>query len=315
MNYTLKQLRYFVASAEAGSITQASKTLAISQPSLSAAIAQLEATFGIQLFLRHRAQGLSLTPSGRQFLSAARRLLDHAEELVAGARGLGHALDGPLEIGCYVTLAPVFLPRLLKTFGERHPATRVNFREANVDVLLQDLASGTTELALAYDLDLAGRVETEALAGVAPYVLLAADHPLAKREAIPLEALIDEPMVLFDLPHSGDYFRSLFLTIGTEPEIRHRTASYEMVRGLVANGHGFSLLSLLPVSTRSYDGRRLVGRPLAHPVPPLPIVLARAKGARLSRRAEAFAEHARGFFAGGAPGLGRAGTRGRPRGP
>ena len=305
MSFTLKQLRYFVASAEAGSITQASRNLALSQPSLSAAIGQIEASFGVQLFLRHRAQGLSLTPSGRQFLSAARRLLDHAGELEAGARGLGQGLEGPLEVGCFVTLAPVFLPRLLKGFAARYPATQVGFREADLDVLQEDLASGATELALLYELDLSDRLERERLAAVAPYVLLGEGHPLTRRDMIPLEALLGEPMVLLDLPHSREYFRSLFLTIGAEPDVRHRSSSFEMVRALVANGHGFSLLNLQPVSARSYDGRRLVARPLAHPVPPLPIVLARARGARLTRRAEAFAEYCRGFFAAGAPGLGR----------
>ena len=61
MNYTLKQLRYFVAVAEHGRITSASQQLNISQPSISAAISQLESEFEVPLFRRHRAQGLALT--------------------------------------------------------------------------------------------------------------------------------------------------------------------------------------------------------------------------------------------------------------
>ena len=61
MRYTLKQLSYFVTAADAGSITAAARQLHISQPSISAAIAQLESQFGLELFVRHHAQGLSLT--------------------------------------------------------------------------------------------------------------------------------------------------------------------------------------------------------------------------------------------------------------
>ncbi len=297
MDFTLKQLRYFVAAAEAGSITKASREVAISQPSLSAAIAHLERSFGVQLFLRHPAQGLSLTASGRRFLSSARRLLDHAHEVAADAGGLGEAMQGPLEIGCFQTFAPLFLPRLLKDFGARHPETEVSFREGTLDVLQDQVLSGVLELALLYDLDLSDRLETETLAGLPPHVLLPEGHPLARRRVVSLEQLATEPMVLLDLPHSREYFRSLFLSVGAEPLVRHRTESVEMLRGLVANGHGYALLNLRPTTARSYDGRPIVTRPLAERLPPLPIVLGRARGARLSRRAESFAAFCRDFFA------------------
>ena len=57
MNFTLKHLRYFVAAGETGSVTKAAEAVHVSQPSISAAIAHLEAVFGLQLFIRHHAQG------------------------------------------------------------------------------------------------------------------------------------------------------------------------------------------------------------------------------------------------------------------
>src|SRR5215470_8545344 len=94
VTFTLKQLRYFVAVAETGSITEAGKRLYISQPSVSAAIAELEQRFGVDLFIRHHAQGLSLTPAGARLYKDAKNLLDQAEELRQGAVGLGQALEG-----------------------------------------------------------------------------------------------------------------------------------------------------------------------------------------------------------------------------
>ena len=297
MDFTLKQLRYFVAAAEAGGLTAASRELAVSQPSLSAAIGQLEARFGVQLFLRRKAQGLSLTPSGRFFLLSARRLLEHAEEVAAAGRGLGGELDGPLEVGCFVTLAPFFLPRLLKAVSDRQPGVEVGIREAGVDGLKRALHEGAIELALLYDLDLDDRLETEALAAVPPMALLPPDSPLAARERVSLAELAELPMIQFDLPHSREYFRSLFLAAGLDPIVRYRSASFEMVRSLVANGLGYSLLSLRPAGDRCYDGSRLVVRPLDAQVQPVPIMLARVRGARLTRRAEAFAEICRELLA------------------
>ncbi|MEO0361306.1 MAG: LysR family transcriptional regulator, partial [Pseudomonadota bacterium] len=66
IRYTLRQLEYFVAVGEAGSIAQASERVSVSSPSISAAIGALEAEFGVQLFVRQHAQGLSLTPGGRR---------------------------------------------------------------------------------------------------------------------------------------------------------------------------------------------------------------------------------------------------------
>jgi DNA-binding transcriptional LysR family regulator len=72
MRYTLRQLEYFVAAGETGSITLASEQVNISQPSVSTAISHLEKELGVQLFIRHHAQGLSLTAVGRSLLHKQR---------------------------------------------------------------------------------------------------------------------------------------------------------------------------------------------------------------------------------------------------
>ncbi len=69
MKFTLRQLTYFIAAAETGSITLASKRANISQPAISTAISHIERELDVQLFLRHHAQGLSLTPAGRALVA------------------------------------------------------------------------------------------------------------------------------------------------------------------------------------------------------------------------------------------------------
>ena len=105
-----------------------------------------------------------------------------------------------------------------------------------------------------------------------------------------LSELAREPLVLLDLPSTREYFLSRFLALGIEPIVAHRTPSYEMVRCLVANGHGYSMLNMRPAEDLTYDGKRLVCRPLKDPLVPARVVLVRLAGATLTRRAQAFAE-------------------------
>lgn len=297
IQYTLKQLSYFAAAADRGSVTEAAQRLNVSQPSVSAAIAHLERVFGAQLFLRHHARGLTLTPAGRQLFAEARGLLSHADELGSFVGSEGAPLRGELHLGYFVTFAPYYLPGLLSRFAELHPEVTVQLHEGDIEQLRRMLADGTIELALLYDLALGPELTLEPLAAHKPYALLPADHPLAKRRRVSLRALAEEPFVLLDLPHSREYFRAIFLAYGLEPRLRYATPSIEMVRGLVARGHGIGLLNIRPEGDRAYDGTALACRPLAEDCPPLRIALARPAHARATRAADALLACARSHFA------------------
>jgi DNA-binding transcriptional LysR family regulator len=109
--------------------------------------------------------------------------------------------------------------------------------------------------------------------------------------------LIEEPLVLLDLPQSRDHFLSVMRGRGLEPRIAHETTSLEMVRGLVANGFGYALMHSRPQSDRALDGQRLVYRPVKEPVPPQRLGLARLAGARPTRAVQRFSEFCRDHFA------------------
>ncbi|WP_116046054.1 LysR family transcriptional regulator [Amycolatopsis palatopharyngis] len=288
--FTIVQLRYFAAAAELRSMTAAAKQALVSQSAISTAIAQLERDLGVQLLLRRHAQGLALTEAGVRFLQELRGFLAHAGEIADVARGLGESLIGDLTVGCFQTLAPFYLPRVLTEFGRTYPAVRVSTVEGQTEELEQGLLSGTCELALLYDLDLHDALAVERITEIPPYVILPPDHPLRDAHAIRLADLTAEPMVLLDLPHSREYFRSLAMRTTVEPRIGYRTSSYEMVRALVAAGHGYAILNQRPVSDRTYDGGRVVALELLDDLPALPVVLAYVKGTRLTARAQAFAQ-------------------------
>ncbi|MDT5241130.1 MAG: hypothetical protein QOD97_3328 [Mycobacterium sp.] len=294
---TLTQLRYFVKAATYGSMTKAADELRIAQSAVSAAVSQLEHQIGTQLFIRQRARGLVLTTAGEEMLRDTRALLEHLDEVLDSASGQAGQIRGRIRIACFVTLTPFILPRLISELGSNHPDLEVEVVETQADDVRAVLRNGTAEVALTYDLGLGPGIDTEVLHIARPYVALARDHPLAASAELDLADLAAEPMVLLDLPDSRDYFEKILVDAGVKPRIHYRSASYETVRGMVARGHGFSILNQEPAHHGTYDGGEVVAVPIRGDAPGLPIVIARAHIVRVTARARAIEEAARTIFA------------------
>ena len=263
MQFTLKQLAYFVAAGEAGSILRAAENIHVSQPSISNAIAHLEDVFQIQLFIRHHAQGMSLTTGGGQIMDRAKALLRDAEELKSFAGKLSDQIFGSINVGCFIPLAPIVTPELCHGFMQSHDGVEVNVSEGNQAELLSKLKKGTIDLALTYNLQLDSDIAFIPLAELKPYVLLAADHRLAGKKSIPLTDLAEERFVFLDLPLSNTYFMSLFDSQNLKPRIYARTRHIEVQRSLVARGYGYSLGNVRPINQKSLDGNDLKYVPLS----------------------------------------------------
>ena len=288
--YTLRQLEYFVAVAESGSITGAAARVHLSQSAMSTALADLERVLEVQLLLRHHARGVTLTAAGEHLLAAARRLLAQAEELKAEAREFGQELTGAIAVGCFEVLAPYVLPELLATCAERHPGLRLDTYEVDLDTLAQEVISGRFELGLGYELAAPdARLVTSRVFTLPPYVLLPARHKLAGRSKVTLTQLAGEPLALLELPQSRDYFLGMFAAAGVEPDIRYRSSSVETLRALVGRGLAYTLLNLKPAVATSLDGHPVVSLALDGGGTPLEVVLVAAAGSRPTRRAAAVA--------------------------
>ncbi|MBT5434665.1 MAG: LysR family transcriptional regulator [Rhodospirillaceae bacterium] len=244
----------------------------------------------MQLFVRHHAQGLSLTPSGRRLHGSARDLLVHAEELAQDAEGLAEGLAGDLDLGCFVTFAPIVLPGVLRVLANEHPSIRVRPHEADLRSLQDGLRQGRFELALTYDLNLAADIEFEPVVTVPLYAAVPSDHRLAKRSSVRLAELEGEPLVLLGLPDSRDHFLSIFAEAGIEPAIAYETRSFEMVRGLVANGYGYSILHSRAPHHQALDGSALECIPLVEPHREIHMGIARLANSRSTRMGLAVAQ-------------------------
>ncbi len=287
MRFTLRQIEYFLAAAETGSITRAAEAVHISQPAISAAIAGLEAQFGVQLFIRHHAQGLSLTAEGRRLGQEARALHAQALRLEAAGVALSAEIAGEIEIGCMVTLYSLVVPELMSAFRAENPSATLHAVPGNPAELLELLRQGKLAMVMTYDLDLPGDVDFLALAPLPPFAFVRADHPLAGRTAVRLQELADEPFVLLDLPLSRDYFLFLFHQAGLTPRIAARCPQLDMVRSLVARGEGFGIANAQPRNRASLDGLPLAYLALESDLRPLTYGLALLKDGRRSLAAQA----------------------------
>ncbi len=304
MRFTLRQLEYFVAAGETGSVRMASERVKISQPSVSAAIAHLEEVFGVQLFVRHHAQGLSLTQAGERLLREARSLLAHADDISAIAGELADGLAGSIAIGFLVTLAPMLIPEVTRGFAATHDRVQMEVVEDHHAGLMEGLRHGKLSAALTYDLDVPPEVAFERLVSLPPYVLLPADHPLAQRDQLSLAELADEPYVMLDLPQSREYFLGLFMQADVTPKVVARSAHTDVLRSLVASGHGFGLANVRPRNRAALDGQPLAYVPLDSRYRPMVLGIATARAPRTPRVVTAFQAFCRETFSrDGIPGM------------
>jgi DNA-binding transcriptional LysR family regulator len=272
MNISLRLLRYVTAAADCANVTEAARRLQVSQPSVSAAIAELEQMLGITIFVRHHAKGVTLTPAGQRLIAEARLLLKHAEEFSKTAEALGDTDRGEITIGCFPTLAAMYMPSIMLDFAERHPLITLRLEEGDQGQLLQDLAQGRIEMAFSYIYGAPPGFDTKPLLTLPPVVSLPANHRLANAPDVSLTALEDEPLILFDSPFVRDYTMGVFDALGIQPNIRIKVHSFELMRGLVARGHGYALHVSVPQTSTTYDGGQIVVKQLRDKLPPAQIV-------------------------------------------
>jgi len=303
VRFTYRQLEYLVAVGDAGTIAQAAAQLNVSSPSISTAINQLEAHFGVQLFVRHHAQGLALTPGGRRVFKEAKRMLADAAALSSIADEVATRPGGPLAVGALSTLAPLLSATFRKSFEQSFPDADVSLFTGDQSTLFQQLARAEIDVAITYDMEIPQDVHFEGLIALRPCVILHPDHPMAGGDDVSLSEISGEPLVLLDLPLSRDYFLSTFRSLGITPNIADRTNDLSVARSLVANGYGYSLLNIGTGIGYAPDGQPLSIRPIREDVGHITLGLATKQVTSRSAIVQAFYDHVRSEIdANGVPG-------------
>ena len=287
---TLRQMEYFVAVAERGSIAAAAAELPISESAVSVAISELETIVGVRLLHRVRARGVTLTAAGAALLPELRSLVTRARELERSAAELGSAVAGDLTVALDPVLTPVLLPRLMSGFQTRYPAVNFRFMEGNADEAQDWLVQGLCDVVLMYDLGVRDGLIANRLFSVRPKVLVAEDFVGPEVDSISLTSLADEPMILIDISPGEAFYRAILSSAKVTPWVAHKTSSVEGVRALVARGFGWSMLLQQSRTDLSYEGRAYRELDIDEDVPDVALLAVTLTG-RLTRRTIAFCDY------------------------
>jgi DNA-binding transcriptional LysR family regulator len=288
------QLRYFLAIAQTGSFTAAAFACNVSQPSLSAQVAKLEAELGGLLFDRSH-QGARLTARGALFHSRAAEALRQLEigrlelEELAGLR------RGSVDLGCLPTTGAYLLPPLLKAFRQSYPEIQVNLREGSSPMLAQALRESKVDLVLMDEAGVGPGLEVQVLFSEPLLVALPPGHPLSTQPRIKLSQLALEPFILMK---SGHGFRKIVIDAlqnsGITPQIVYESDEIGTVQALVEAGLGISLVPRMVCKSPGPTYRELEA-----PTPSRTLLLAFREASTASPAAQALRNTALSVFANG----------------
>ena len=271
-NFTLRQLQYVIAVAEMMSFRRAAERCNVSQPSLSAQVAEMEAALSVSLFERDR-RGVLITAAGRELIARARRVLVEADDLAEAANRFIDPLAGTLRIGVIPTVGPYLLPHVVPALRNTYPRLTLIWIEDKTDALIRALKRGdlaAAVLALEADLD---DLDHHTIA-IDPFVLAVPPEHALGRGAGPVrrDQLRGERVLLLD---DGHCFRNQVLEYCSSnriEELGFRATSLPTLTQMVSSGAGVTLLPTIAVPTETHRSQLSI-RTLERPVPFRTVVL------------------------------------------
>jgi LysR family transcriptional regulator, hydrogen peroxide-inducible genes activator len=279
---TLRQLSFLLSLAQHGSFVSAAEQSLVTQPSLSAAIKELEAILGARLVERGRG-GATLTPAGEIAVRRARVIMDGVEELGEAVQGAAEPLTGPFRLGVIPTIAPFLLPSLLPKAKAAFPKLKLYLREDLTGRLVDGLRAHSLDaalIALPYE---AQGIDSITLFDEEFLYVGPSDHPLSTKAHLSTADLVGERVLLLEDGHClRDHAIGVCgLTKPGQEEVR-ATSLFTLVQ-MAASGLGISLLPRMAADA-GLAGDGLVVRPFE------PVVIGRQIGLAWRRGSGRLAE-------------------------
>lgn len=241
----LRQLRYLVAAAEAGSFSRAARNLNIKQATLSRHILEIEKRLGMTLFDR-TTRGATLTRDGETYLHTARRIVAEWDELNDWVRITHSGGAGRLALGFYTSFSAGNLRATMREFGMRFPDVKIRGFERNRDVLLAGIENGLLDIAIVIGEAEYPGIRSRPLWSERILVAVPEGNPLATRERIYWPDLIGERFLLTERD-PGPETRNMLLgklgTPGYTPEIDVEDVRRDTVLSVIALGGHISIVA------------------------------------------------------------------------
>ncbi|KQT52890.1 MULTISPECIES: LysR substrate-binding domain-containing protein [unclassified Aureimonas] len=289
MSFTFRQLRYFVAVAEGGTVSGAAQILSVSQSAVTEAVKDLEFDLGVQLFERHR-RGLSLTHKGQLFHRHALKILGAVSDARQSFAEETRSEPGHLNFGVTSLVAGYVLSEILARYRRAFPAVETRAIEDNGDYLEHLLIGGELDVAVMVISNLRDGVALQSqVFERSPYQLwMPSGHPLAANDVVEAASIGREPLIMLTVDEIEENTGRLLSALGAKPNVAFRTRSVEAVRSLVATGAGIALLPDLVYRRWSLEGDRIESRPVSGDLPMVEVGVVWRRGSVLGRAASDF---------------------------
>ncbi len=287
MSVSFRQLRYFVATAELGQVSQAAIELSISQSAITTAIKELERAVGAALFLRS-PHGMELTAAGRQFLSHAYEILSK----VADATNLNvttSELGGRLTVAATYTVIGYFLPFHVERIRRLFPKLEIQLFEHNRETIEEGLLTNRYDISVLLTSNILNPdLTTETLISSVRRLWVPARHHLLGSQNVGFKEIAEEPYIMLTVDEAAHSSLKYWSRSPYQPDVTLRTSSIEAVRSLVANGQGITILSDMVHRPWSLEGKRIETINVRDAVPAMDVGLAWRRGTEFSPAMEAF---------------------------
>src|SRR5215469_10083209 len=256
----LMQLQMFVAAAEAHSLQKAAERVRRTPQAVSMAIGKLEDEIGVLLFDR-ASRGFRLTAAGEVFLGHAKRALNVLNEALAAIREINSAQKGHLRIGANQSIGEYILPQLTHTFRERYPGVTLKIVIGYSEAILSALGNGDVDVALVAEKPRDRQLQVQLLMTDRLVAILNPRHPLAARDAVRLQDLGAESLILLtETSELRERVVETFRRCGIALDLYVETATLDSIKRMVARDMGIGIVPLLSVTAD--ESQKLVAKTL-----------------------------------------------------
>ena len=291
MQPSLRQIRYFIATANAGQVSRAAMDINVSQSAITTAIKSLEELIGTALFERYSG-GVKLTYEGNLFLEQARHIIESVEEAIRIPRRVREDVRGSVKLAVSYTIAGYFIPPFVSRFARAFPNVNINLSEADRGSIEEGLITGVFDLAVMLTSNIINHEELshDTLLRSKRRLWVNAQHKFLKQQSVSLQDVSTQPYIMLTVDEASNTAQRYWNRTSYQPNTIFRTSSIEAVRSLVANAMGVSILSDMVYRPWSLEGRRVELMTVSDNVPTMDVGLALSKATKPNAAAKAFME-------------------------
>lgn len=289
MDITVRQIRYFVATAESGQVSRAAELCNITQSSITLAINSLEKTVGYKLFVR-QSRGMQLTAQGEKFLQHCRAVLRALEDAAQPDPEHVSEVSGCIRLAVTGTIAAYVFPPVWRKMKREFPAIRLMVAEVEYREMEEGLKDGTFDMAmmLISNIKRSDQFDYEELLKSPRRLWVSSRNRLADKEVISLKDLEGEDYIVPTMDEHETMIRAYWEEQDFRPNILFKSHTLEALRSMVANDLGIAILSDMVYRSLSLEGRRIIKRDIVEQPPSSDVGIAWLKSMHHTPATETF---------------------------